>query len=51
MRARSIAISGTTPLPPAISITGPPLLGSHTKYPPIGPRSSITSPTRSSPAR
>ena len=43
--------SGTTPDPPASSISGPPSPGSHTKYPPTGPRSSSSSPARSSPVR
>ena len=33
-------ISGTTPLPPATSSTGPGGAGSQTNQPPIGPRSS-----------
>ena len=43
-RGRSIASSGTTPDPPAISWTG--ASGSHTNQPPIGPRISSGSPTR-----
>ena len=43
--------SGTTPDPPAISISGLSSPGSHTKYPPIGPRSSSSSPARSSSVR
>ena len=37
--------SGTTPEPPATSNTGPPSATDHMKWPPIGPRSSISSPT------
>ena len=39
-RVRIMDISGTTPLPPATSSTGPVLAGSQTNQPPIGPRSS-----------
>jgi hypothetical protein len=50
-RARTMAISGTTPEPPATSSTGPPSAGSHTKCPPIGPRTSSSSPTATPPFR
>ena len=39
-----MAISGTTPLPPATSRTGAGEDGSQTNQPPIGPRSSSLSP-------
>jgi hypothetical protein len=39
-----MAISGTTPLPPATSRTGAVEDGSQTNQPPIGPRSSSLSP-------
>jgi hypothetical protein len=38
-------ISGTTPDPPPSNNNGPPSSGSHTKWPPNGPRSSMVSPT------
>jgi hypothetical protein len=50
-RARIIAMSGTTPEPPPTRSTGPSCDGSQTKYPPMGPRSSIVSPGRSSSVR
>ena len=50
-RWRSIAIRGTIPEPPATRSSGPPSATSQTKYPPIGPRSSSRSPTRSTSVR
>src|SRR3954453_9296880 len=50
-RWRSMAISGTRPLPPATSSSGPPSSADQLKGPPIGPRSSKTSPPRSSSTR
>jgi hypothetical protein len=44
-RWRAIAMSGTTPDPPATSRSGPPIAASQTKYPPIGPFNSSGSPT------
>ena len=44
-RCRRIERNGTTPDPPAINRIGPPSAGVHTKYPPMGPRSSSSSPT------
>jgi hypothetical protein len=41
-----MAINGTTPLPPPISSAG--VDPSHTNQPPIGPRTSSSSPTRTS---
>ena len=38
-------MSGTIPDPPATSSNGPSIDRSHTKYPPIGPRTSNRSPT------
>ena len=46
-----MAISGTTPEPPAIRKSGPPRAAVQTKWPPIGPRSSNRSPARTSPTR
>ena len=46
-RVRTIAINGTTPEPPPTSSTGESTSGFHTNQPPIGPRSSIWSPTDS----
>jgi hypothetical protein len=43
-RVRIIAISGTTPEPPAMSVTGT-RPGRQTNQPPTGPRSSHGSPT------
>ena len=43
-RWRSIAISGTSPEPPATSSSGPPSSTAHVKCPPIGPRTSNSSP-------
>ena len=40
-RARIIAISGTTPEPPATSSTDAGWVAGQTNQPPIGPRSSI----------
>ena len=45
-RWRSIDISGTSPEPPAISISGIVSLASHTNQPPNGPRTSNSSPSR-----
>jgi hypothetical protein len=42
---RSMAMSGTTPEPRPTSSTGAVWSPSHTNQPPIGPRSSIWSPT------
>ena len=50
-RWRSIAISGTRPEPPATSSTGPPSRADHVKGPPIGPRTSSSSPARTSSTR
>ena len=44
-RVRSIAISGTSPEPPATSCTGSDCSGRQTNQPPSGPRISSTSPT------
>ncbi len=44
-----MAITGTTPDPPATSSSG--ASPRQTKYPPTGPRSSTSSPTRSSSCR
>ena len=44
-RSRSIDTSGTTPEPPPTRRIGPPSSGSQLKWPPIGPRISIASPT------
>ena len=43
--------SGTWPDPPAMSSSGPGSRGRQVKYPPIGPRSSSSSPTPSSPVK
>ena len=45
---RSIAISGTSPEPPPTSSSGPPSSTRQVKWPPTGPRSSSSSPARSS---
>ena len=50
-RCLAIAISGTIPEPPPTRDTVPSACGFQTKYPPTGPRSSITSPLRSSSVR
>ena len=50
-RVRTIAISGTTPLPPPNSSTGSVSPGRQTNQPPIGPRSSNRFPGRSSSVR
>ena len=50
-RCRSMAISGTTPEPPPTRSSGPPSFAVHVKYPPIGPRISRRSPTRTSSTR
>ena len=50
-RWRSIDISGTSPEPPPISSSGPPSSTRQEKCAPIGPRSSISSPSCSTPAR
>ena len=50
-RWRSIAISGTSPEPPATSSSGPPSAVRQVKCPPTGPRSSNSSPACATPAR
>ena len=50
-RWRSIAISGTSPEPPPISSSGPPSSTDHVNGLPTGPRSSNSSPGRTTPAR
>ena len=47
-RCRRMARSGTTPDPPAISSSGPPWSRDQVNQPPIGPRTAIWSPGRSS---
>ena len=50
-RARTIAISGTIPLPPPSSMTGAVTSSVQTNQPPIGPRTSNTSPGCTTSAR
>jgi len=50
-RWRSIDISGTSPEPPATSRSGPPSRASQVNQPPMGPRSSSSSPSRTTSAR